>query len=85
MPNKLKSSGGRGPLTGRDIAALDFAYAQVVATILGKCIQGQPFLPSDLDPDDINARAFKLADGFVKHSRGSWAEKERQQALRDSE
>jgi hypothetical protein len=66
----------RGPLTGRDIAALDFAYARIVGEVLGSFRSGVT-TPTELDPDALFAWAFRMADTFVKHSHGSWAEMER--------
>lgn len=78
MDHRGKS--GRGPLTGRDIAALDFAYARVWGTVMG-CYISQRDVP-EIDPDELFEWAFGLADGFVNHSRGGWAEMEKKNHTR---
>jgi hypothetical protein len=70
----------RGPLTGRDIAALDFAYARIVGETLAS-LRTDTKPPHDIDPDKLFEWAFAMADTFVQHSHGNWAEEERNSSV----
>lgn len=75
--SREKPAPNRGPLTGRDIAALDLAYARVMGTVVGSFVAKKPV--ELLDGEELFTWAFKQADAFVKLSKGSWAEQERSQ------